>query len=49
MHNGATRHASLFTGATADGSWVVVHRLNADPDGTDRSGLGILDRSRTDT
>ncbi|WP_108221641.1 hypothetical protein [Streptomyces sp. 303MFCol5.2] len=48
-HNGATRHASLFTGATADGSWVVVHRLNGDPDGTDRLGLTVLERSRTTT
>ncbi|MFE7934220.1 serine hydrolase domain-containing protein [Streptomyces sp. NPDC057456] len=48
-HNGATRHASLFTGATADGGWVVVHRLNADPEGTDRLGVAFLERSRTDT
>ncbi|MFG2571630.1 serine hydrolase domain-containing protein [Streptomyces sp. NPDC048481] len=41
-HNGATRHASLFTGATEDGSWVLVHRLGADPDGTDRLGVETL-------
>ncbi|TQJ52718.1 MULTISPECIES: hypothetical protein [Streptomyces] len=27
----------------------VVHRLDADPDGTDRMGLTVLERSRTAT
>ncbi|MFF1544271.1 serine hydrolase domain-containing protein [Streptomyces sp. NPDC058291] len=45
-HNGATRHASLFTGATEDGSWVLVHRLNADPDATDLLGVEILRQGR---
>ncbi|MEU9665721.1 serine hydrolase domain-containing protein [Streptomyces bobili] len=47
-HNGATRYASLFTGATDDGSWVLVHRLNADPDATDRLGIEILRQVRAD-
>ncbi|MFB7503309.1 serine hydrolase domain-containing protein [Streptomyces broussonetiae] len=41
-HNGATRDASLFTGATADGRWVVVHRLGGDSDATDRTGIDLL-------
>ncbi|MCQ9133779.1 beta-lactamase family protein [Streptomyces sp. IBSBF 2807] len=41
-HNGATRHASLFTGALEDGSWVLVHRLGADPEGTDELGVETL-------
>lgn len=41
-HNGATRHASLFTGALDDGGWVVVHRLNAAAEDTDRMGLEAL-------
>ncbi|MGQ4331180.1 serine hydrolase domain-containing protein [Streptomyces hayashii] len=45
-HNGATRHASLFTGATQDGSWVLIHRLNADSDATDRLGVEIFLRGR---
>lgn len=45
-HNGATRHASLFAGATADGSWVVVHRLNAKPEVTDRLGITTLKQTR---
>ncbi|MER6956467.1 MULTISPECIES: serine hydrolase domain-containing protein [unclassified Streptomyces] len=48
-HNGATRHASLFAGAMPDGSWAVVHRLNGDPQLTDRLGVAILDRPRTDS
>ncbi|MFI2431876.1 serine hydrolase domain-containing protein [Streptomyces sp. NPDC018693] len=46
-HNGATRHASLFTGATDDGHWVLIHRLNAAPEDTDRAGVEILRASRT--
>ncbi|MFC9290320.1 serine hydrolase [Streptomyces sp. NPDC057052] len=41
-HNGATRHASVFAGATDDGRWVVIHRLNAPPEATDRAGVEIL-------
>ncbi|MET8766652.1 serine hydrolase domain-containing protein [Streptomyces sp. NPDC004658] len=44
-HNGATRHASLFAGATDDGRWVLIHRLNATPEDTDRAGLDILRNS----
>ncbi|WP_189985576.1 serine hydrolase domain-containing protein [Streptomyces capoamus] len=45
-HNGATRHASLFTGALDDGRWVLIHRLNAPPDDTDRTGIETLTRPR---
>ncbi|MFE0512542.1 serine hydrolase domain-containing protein [Streptomyces sp. NPDC058964] len=45
-HNGATRDASVFAGATADGRWVLVHRLNGDPDDTDRTGVEVLRRGR---
>ncbi|MFI1070842.1 serine hydrolase domain-containing protein [Streptomyces puniciscabiei] len=41
-HNGATRHASVFAGATADGRWVVVHRLGGRSDDTDRMGVDLL-------
>ncbi|WP_435270521.1 serine hydrolase domain-containing protein [Streptomyces sp. 1222.5] len=41
-HNGATRHASVFAGATADGGWAVVHRLGGDPERTDRAGIDAL-------
>ncbi|MFJ5030918.1 serine hydrolase domain-containing protein [Streptomyces sp. NPDC088560] len=43
-HNGATRHASLFAGATDDGRWVVVHRLNGDSDDTDRTAVDLVRR-----
>jgi CubicO group peptidase (beta-lactamase class C family) len=46
-HNGATRHASLFAGAMDDGRWVLIHRLNAVPEDTDRAGIEILKGSRT--
>lgn len=45
-HNGATRHVSLFAGAMDDGNWVVVHRLNAEPELTDRLALELLKQSR---
>ncbi|MFE1437988.1 serine hydrolase [Streptomyces sp. NPDC058739] len=45
-HNGATRHASVFAGAVDDGRWVLVHRLNAAPEATDRAGIGLLSRGR---
>ncbi|MFJ3234775.1 serine hydrolase domain-containing protein [Streptomyces sp. NPDC086787] len=41
-HNGATRDASVFAGATDDGRWVLVHRLGGDPDDTDLSGIEVL-------
>ncbi|MEU1303870.1 serine hydrolase domain-containing protein [Streptomyces shenzhenensis] len=46
-HNGATRHASLFAGAMEDGRWVLIHRLNAVPEDTDRAGIKALKESRT--
>ncbi|MFH9084087.1 serine hydrolase [Streptomyces sp. NPDC017673] len=45
-HNGATRHDSLFAGATDDGRWVLIHRLNAVPEDMDRAGVEAL-RSMT--
>ncbi|SER89935.1 D-alanyl-D-alanine-carboxypeptidase / D-alanyl-D-alanine-endopeptidase [Streptomyces sp. yr375] len=45
-HNGATLLASLFAGALPDGAWVVVHRLNGDPDDTDQLGITVLEESR---
>ncbi|WP_327314718.1 hypothetical protein [Streptomyces sp. NBC_01235] len=48
LADGATWYASLFTGAMVYGSWVLVHRLNADPDTTDRLGIGILRQRRAD-
>ncbi|MET8805631.1 serine hydrolase domain-containing protein [Streptomyces sp. NPDC004546] len=41
-HNGATRHASVFAGAMADGRWVVVHRLGGRPEETDQAGVDVL-------
>ncbi|MER6557562.1 serine hydrolase domain-containing protein [Streptomyces sp. NPDC001027] len=41
-HNGATELASLFAGAVDDGRWVVVHRLNAEPEETDQLGVSLL-------
>ncbi|MFB7918424.1 serine hydrolase domain-containing protein [Streptomyces sp. NPDC056061] len=41
-HNGATRNASTFAGAMADGRWVVVHRLNGKPTDTDKEALRLL-------
>ncbi|MFF8911625.1 serine hydrolase domain-containing protein [Streptomyces olivaceoviridis] len=46
-HNGATRHASLFAGAMDDGRWVLIHRLNAVPEETDRAGIKVLKECRT--
>ncbi|GGQ80249.1 hypothetical protein Saso_51590 [Streptomyces asoensis] len=46
-HNGAVRHASVFTGATDDGHWVMIHQLNAPPDHTDRTGIALLKEART--
>ncbi|MEU1708117.1 serine hydrolase domain-containing protein [Streptomyces sp. NPDC005706] len=44
-HNGATRDASLFTGAMDDGRWVVIHRLGGTPEDTDQAGIEVLRRS----
>ncbi|MGV9935076.1 hypothetical protein ACWDY4_31570 [Streptomyces olivaceoviridis] len=46
-HNGATRHASVFAKAMDDGRWVLIHRLNAVPEETDRAGIQALKASRT--
>ncbi|MFI5961176.1 serine hydrolase [Streptomyces asoensis] len=46
-HNGAVRHASVFTAATDDGHWVMIHQLNAPPDHTDRTGIALLQGART--
>ncbi|MEV5388590.1 serine hydrolase [Streptomyces sp. NPDC052721] len=46
-HNGATRHASVFAGAMDDGRWVLIHRLNAVPEETDRAGIKALKEGRT--
>jgi D-alanyl-D-alanine-carboxypeptidase/D-alanyl-D-alanine-endopeptidase len=46
-HNGATRDASVFTGAFPDtGDWVLVHRLGGSPDDTDRLGVELLAEAR---
>ncbi|MFF7364788.1 serine hydrolase [Streptomyces sp. NPDC008125] len=41
-HNGATGDASVFTGATQDGRWALVHRLTGRSDRTDRLGPELL-------
>ncbi|MEV7419706.1 serine hydrolase [Streptomyces sp. NPDC089919] len=41
-HNGATRGASVFAGALADGRWVLVHRLGGAPGAADRIGGELL-------
>lgn len=46
-HNGATRDASVFAGATDDGRWVLIHRLNGAPEETDHAGVALLKRRRT--
>ncbi|MEU5771260.1 serine hydrolase domain-containing protein [Streptomyces asoensis] len=46
-HNGATRDASIFAGGMDDGRWVMIHRLNAPPEDTDRAGLEILKGAET--
>ncbi|MFF8725402.1 serine hydrolase domain-containing protein [Streptomyces sp. NPDC015171] len=45
-HNGATRDASVFAGATADGRWVVLHRLNGRPERTDEAAIELLGREK---
>jgi D-alanyl-D-alanine-carboxypeptidase/D-alanyl-D-alanine-endopeptidase len=41
-HNGATRDASVFTGALPDGTWVLVHRLSGNAEQTDEIGIAQL-------
>ncbi|KOU35681.1 serine hydrolase domain-containing protein [Streptomyces sp. WM6378] len=41
-HNGATRDASVFTGALPDGTWVLIHRLSGNAEQTDELGIGLL-------
>ncbi|MFE9722055.1 serine hydrolase domain-containing protein [Streptomyces sp. NPDC005794] len=41
-HNGATRDASVFAGAMADGTWVMVHRLSGKPAPTEQLAVQIL-------
>ncbi|MFI5867316.1 serine hydrolase domain-containing protein [Streptomyces sp. NPDC051546] len=41
-HNGATRGASVFTGAFPNGRWVLIHRLGGSPETTDRMGGELL-------
>ncbi|MFI6053683.1 serine hydrolase domain-containing protein [Streptomyces violascens] len=41
-HNGATRDASVFTGALSDGTWVLVHRLSGNAEQTDEIGIAQL-------
>ncbi|NDZ78303.1 beta-lactamase family protein [Streptomyces sp. SID10853] len=41
-HNGATRDASVFTGALSDGSWIMVHRLSGRATETDQLGIEKL-------
>nr|WP_237538317.1 serine hydrolase domain-containing protein [Streptomyces sp. SID486] len=45
-HNGATRDASVFAGALADGRWVVVHRLGGRAEDTDSTGIELLTQKR---
>lgn len=44
-HNGATRDASAFAGATPDGRWVLIHRLTGRADRTDELGIELLRRA----
>ncbi|MFD7341614.1 hypothetical protein ACFV98_37405 [Streptomyces violascens] len=41
-HNGATRDASVFTGALPDGTWVLIHRLSGNAERTDELGIALL-------
>ncbi|WP_438293080.1 serine hydrolase domain-containing protein [Streptomyces sp. HUAS TT7] len=41
-HNGATRDASVFTGALPDGTWVLIHRLSGNAEQTDEIGIARL-------
>ncbi|WP_241827136.1 serine hydrolase domain-containing protein [Streptomyces graminilatus] len=47
-HNGATLHDSIFAGAVEDGRWVLIHRLNGDPEDTDRLAIENLKGRPTD-
>ncbi|MER0245427.1 serine hydrolase domain-containing protein [Streptomyces sp. HSW2009] len=41
-HNGATRDASVFAGATPDGRWALAHRLGGPHSDTDALGARAL-------
>ncbi|MGW3830843.1 serine hydrolase domain-containing protein [Streptomyces microflavus] len=41
-HDGATRGASVFAGAMADGTWVMVHRLSGQPLPTEETAARVL-------
>uniref|UniRef100_A0AAU2V6T5 Beta-lactamase family protein n=1 Tax=Streptomyces sp. NBC_00003 TaxID=2903608 RepID=A0AAU2V6T5_9ACTN len=43
-HNGATRLASVFTGALPDGTWVLIHRLSGNAEQTDALGIAHLQK-----
>ncbi|WP_344005444.1 hypothetical protein [Streptomyces thermocarboxydovorans] len=40
-HDGATRDASVFAGATPQG-WILVHRLSGESAATDKLALDTL-------
>ncbi|MEV6048484.1 serine hydrolase domain-containing protein [Streptomyces xanthochromogenes] len=46
-HNGATRDASVFTGAMPDGTWVLVHRLSGQAETTDNLAIDLLKQAST--
>lgn len=46
-HNGATRDASVFTGAMPDGTWVLVHRLSGQAETTDNLAINLLKQAGT--
>ncbi|MGW2512266.1 serine hydrolase domain-containing protein [Streptomyces scopuliridis] len=41
-HNGATRKATVFAGAMTDGTWIMVHRLSAQPLPTEKMAAQVL-------
>lgn len=41
-HDGATRGASVFAGAMADGTWVMAHRLSGKPLPTEEMAARVL-------
>ncbi|MFH8517565.1 serine hydrolase domain-containing protein [Streptomyces gelaticus] len=47
-HNGATRGASVFAGAMADGTWVMVHRLSGQPLPTEELAARVLKEAVTE-
>ncbi|MEU6895875.1 serine hydrolase domain-containing protein [Streptomyces sp. NPDC046557] len=46
-HNGATRDASVFTGAMPDGTWILVHRLSGQAETTDNLAIHLLKQAST--